>query len=56
MLEEKIEEAIKIELERQAADQPGRVTVDTTNGFRVNGMIDLGALAMAVAASVAGGP
>jgi hypothetical protein len=56
VLEEQIVEAIKIELERQAADQPSKLTVDKAKGFRVNGVIDLDALAMAVAGSVAGGP
>jgi hypothetical protein len=56
VLEEQIVEAIKIELDRQASDQPGKLTVDTTQGFHVNGVIDLDALAMAVAGSIAGGP
>jgi hypothetical protein len=56
VLEEQIVEAIKIELERQAADQPRKLTIETTKGFRVNGVIDLESLAMAVAGSVAGGP
>jgi hypothetical protein len=56
MLEEKIVEAIKVELERQAADKPADLLIDLSNGFRVNGTIDLDALAMAVAGSVAGGP
>lgn len=51
-----IVEAIKTELERQAADKPSDLSVDTANGFRVNGSIDLDALAMAIAGSVAGGP
>jgi hypothetical protein len=56
MLEEQIIEAIKIELERQAADNPAELLIDTAQGFRVNGVIDIEALAMAVAGSVAGGP
>jgi hypothetical protein len=56
MLEEQIIEAIKAELERQAADKPGDLSIDTAKGFRVNGLVDLDALAMAIAGSVAGGP
>ncbi len=56
MLEEQIVEAIKFELERQAADKPGDLSIDTSKNFRVDGVIDLDALAMAVAGSVAGGP
>jgi hypothetical protein len=56
MLEEQIVEAIKIELQRQAADKPATLSVVTTKGFSVNGTIDLEALAMAIAGSVAGGP
>ncbi|WP_398467822.1 hypothetical protein [Tardiphaga sp.] len=56
MLEEQIVEAIKAELQRQAADKPSELSVKTSKEFRVNGVIDLDALAMAVAGSVAGGP
>ena len=56
MLEEQIVEAIKVELERQVADKPADLCIDTAKGFRVNGVIDLNSLAMAVAGSVAGGP
>lgn len=49
-------EAIKTELERQAAEKPAALSIDTFKGFSVNGVIDLDALAMAVAGSVAGGP
>jgi hypothetical protein len=57
VLEEQIVEAIKTELERQAADKPSDLSINAAfNGFRVNGTIDLEALAMAVAGSVAGGP
>jgi hypothetical protein len=56
MLEVQIVEAIKAELERQAADNPAELSVETAGGFRVTGKIDLDALAMAVAGSVAGGP
>lgn len=56
MLEEQIVEAIKTELERQAADKPSELSVDTGDGFRVKGSIDLEALSMAIAGSVASGP
>jgi hypothetical protein len=56
MLEEQIVEAIKAELERQSADKPSELSIESTSGFRVNGSIDLDALAMAIAGSVAGGP
>ncbi len=56
MLEEKIVEAIKVELKRQAADKPSGLLIDTAKGFYVSGGIDLEALATAVAGSVAGGP
>jgi hypothetical protein len=57
MLEEKIVEAITAELERQAASQPGTLSASrTADGFRVSGLIDVEALAMVVAGSVAGGP
>jgi hypothetical protein len=56
MLEEQIVEAIKTELQRQAADKPATLSVVTTKSFSVNGTIDLEALAMAIAGSVAGGP
>jgi hypothetical protein len=56
MLEEQIVEAIKVELQRQAAEQPDALSVDSSNGFRVNGVVDLESLAMAVAGSVTGGP
>ena len=56
VLEEKIVEAIELELKRHAASRPRTLTINTTNGFQVSGAIDLDALAMAVAGSVAGGP
>jgi hypothetical protein len=55
MLEEHIIEAIKAELHRQAADKPSDLSIETDDGFRIRGLIDLDALAMAVAGSVAGG-
>lgn len=56
MLEEQIADAIKTELQRQAAEKPSELSVETSEDFSVNGVIDLAALAMAVAGSVAGGP
>ena len=56
MLEEKIVEAIKVKLKRQAADKPRGLLIDTAKGFYVSGVIDFEALAMAVAGSAAGGP
>ena len=63
MLEEKLKDAIIGELQRQAANRPQALKVagaKDANGseeeLTVNGKIDLGALAMAVAGSVAGGP
>ncbi|QOZ69889.1 hypothetical protein [Bradyrhizobium arachidis] len=62
MLEEKLKEAIIGELERQAANRPQALKVeggDDAKGSEeliVNGRIDLAALAMVIAGSVAGGP
>jgi len=62
MLEEKLKEAIVGELQRQAADRPQALKVQGAEGAKgseeltVNGKIDLGALAMVIAGSVAGGP
>ncbi|MEY9185487.1 hypothetical protein ABIG06_007040 [Bradyrhizobium sp. USDA 326] len=62
MLEEKLKEAIVGELQRQAADRPQALKVQGAREAKgseeltVNGKIDLGALAMAIAGSVAGGP
>ena len=55
-MEEQIIDAITAELKRQAAN--GGVAVDEPRDgkLRVDGRIDLDALAMAVAGSVAGGP
>jgi hypothetical protein len=57
MLEEKLKESIIGELKRQAANRPQSLKVE---GFSeeliVNGMIDLAALVMVIAGSVAGGP
>ena len=62
MLEEKLKEAIIDELKRQAADRPQSLQVrgagdaEGSEELTVNGKIDLGALAMVIAGSVAGGP
>ncbi|WP_027575125.1 hypothetical protein [Bradyrhizobium sp. WSM1743] len=62
MLEEKLKEAIVGELQRQAADRPQSLKVQGANDVNrseeltVNGKIDLGALVMVIAGSVAGGP
>ncbi|MGY3035422.1 hypothetical protein ACVIIV_004592 [Bradyrhizobium sp. USDA 4354] len=62
MLEEKLKEAIVGELQRQAADRPQSLKVEGANDvsrseeLTVNGKIDLGALVMVIAGSVAGGP
>jgi hypothetical protein len=56
MLEEKIAEAIIDELLRQAAADPKLLSVDRADGLRVTGLIDVDALSMAIAGSVAGGP
>ncbi|WP_448031381.1 hypothetical protein [Bradyrhizobium liaoningense] len=62
MLEEKLKEAIVGELQRQAADRPQALKVQGAEDAKgseeltVNGKIDLGALAMVIAGSVAGGP
>jgi hypothetical protein len=56
MFEEKLKEAIVGELERQAADQPESLKVNSSGDLVVNGKIDIDALAMAVAGAMAGGP
>ncbi|RZN07028.1 hypothetical protein CWO91_28790 [Bradyrhizobium genosp. SA-3] len=62
MLEEKLKEAIIGELQRQAADRPqalkvqGADEVNRSEELTVNGKVDLGALVMVIAGSVAGGP
>jgi hypothetical protein len=55
-LDEKLKEAIVGELKRQAADRPQTLSVSDTPDLYVNGKIDLDALIMVVAGSVAGGP
>jgi len=58
----KLREAIVGELERQAADRPQALKVQGTRDanrseeLTVNGRIDLAALVMVIAGSVAGGP
>lgn len=57
MLEEKLEEAIVEELKRQTANAPRALRVESSTDLVVtNGNVDLDALAMVVAGSVAGGP
>ncbi|WP_158671219.1 hypothetical protein [Bradyrhizobium guangdongense] len=62
MLEEKLKEAIVGELQRQAAERPqslkiqGAGDAQSSEELTVNGNVDLGALVMVVAGSVAGGP
>jgi hypothetical protein len=55
-LDEKLKEAIVGELKRQAADRPQTLSVSESPDLFVNGKIDLDALIMVVAGSVAGGP
>jgi hypothetical protein len=55
-LDEKLKEAIVGELKRQAADKPQALSVSDSPDLFVNGKIDLDALIMVVAGSVAGGP
>jgi hypothetical protein len=56
MLEEKLSEATVGELKRQAADQPHLLRVESSPELVVNGKVDLDALVMVVAGSMAGGP
>jgi hypothetical protein len=56
MLEEKLKEAIIAELRRQAANRPNSLRVESSPELVVDGKVDLDALVMVVAASVAGGP
>jgi hypothetical protein len=56
MLEEKLKEVIISELKRQAANSPRSLQVEEAKEFVVRGKIDLDALAMVIAGSVAGGP
>jgi hypothetical protein len=56
MLEEKLKEAIIGELQRQAQNNPQMLTVRNSDGLGVTGKIDIDALVMVIAGSVAGGP
>jgi hypothetical protein len=56
MLEEKLKEAIVGELQRQAANNPQGLHVEQAADLVVKGTIDLDALVMVIAGSVAGGP
>jgi hypothetical protein len=56
-LEAQIAEAIRTELSRQTEESQGRLTVaDADQGLEIHGPVDIEALAMAIAGSVAGGP
>jgi hypothetical protein len=55
-LDEKLKEAIVGELKRQAADNSQALSVSESQDLVVNGKIDLDALVMVIAGSVAGGP
>jgi hypothetical protein len=55
-LDEKLKEAIVGELKRQAADNSQALSVSESQDLVVNGKIDLDALIMVIAGSVAGGP
>jgi hypothetical protein len=56
MLEEKLKEAIIGELQRQAKNDPQSLSVEGSGDLVVKGKIDLDALVMVIAGSVAGGP
>lgn len=58
MLEEKVREAIVSELQRQAAEGRDRLKLGEPEGdvLRIEGAVDLEALAAAVVGAVAGGP
>lgn len=57
MLEEKLKEAIVVELRRQAANRPQSLKVEgSSEELIVHGRIDLAELTMVIAGSVAGGP
>jgi hypothetical protein len=56
MVEEKLREAVIGELKRQAANRPDLLRVQAAEELSVDGMIDLDALIMVIARSVAGGP
>lgn len=57
VLEEKIKESIVAELKRQAEERPEALKVSgSVDRLKVDGEIDLDALAMVVIGSMAGGP
>jgi hypothetical protein len=56
MLEDKLKEAIIGELLRQAQDRPQSFSVESSGDLVVKGKIDVDALVMVIAGSVAGGP
>lgn len=56
-LEDKARQALVEELQRQAADDPDRLTVETEGDrLRVRGEIDADAVVMVIIGAVAGGP
>ena len=57
-MEEKVVEALTAELQRQSEASGGRLNVrpDDQGGVRVEGRIDLEALAMVAVGTLAGGP
>jgi hypothetical protein len=56
MLEEKIKEAIIVELKRQAANSPRSLQVDDSKELVVKGKIDIDELVMVISGALAGGP
>ncbi|MCA6120314.1 hypothetical protein J6500_00120 [Bradyrhizobium sp. WSM 1704] len=56
MLEQKLREAVIGELKRQAANRPDLLRVHDAGELSIDGRIDLDALVMVIAGSVAGGP
>jgi hypothetical protein len=57
MLEEKIEDAIRTELVRQAEERPSELKVGPdASALEIRGKVDLLALAAAIAGAVSGGP
>ncbi|MBR0869023.1 hypothetical protein JQ633_01535 [Bradyrhizobium tropiciagri] len=56
MLEQKLRDAIIGELKRQAANRPDELSVQAVEDLSISGTIDLDALVMVIAGSVAGGP
>ena len=57
-MEDQVGEALIAELQRQAADSDGRLTVSVEGDdrVRIEGAVDIGALAMVAVGALAGGP